>query len=119
MPLQGGQQSARGRIPELDCLVNRTRGQGLSIRTPCYAGNSTFMFATHWSLPNRQPKITGRRGFIYLPTSFLLVYWVIGCGQEDWVFFIKLWIRDLFPAIASKPKRSGGHQSGSKMIVAV
>src|SRR6516164_150436 len=118
MPLQSGQQFARGRLPELDRLVTRTRGQDLAIRTPGYAGNRTRMFALHRSLPERQPKIAGQVGFIYLPASFLLIYWVNGCGQKDWVFFIELWIHDFFPTIAGKSKRSSGHQSGSKMISA-
>ena len=37
VPLQGRQQFARGGLPELHRPVIRTRGQGLSIRTPRYA----------------------------------------------------------------------------------
>src|SRR5271165_954023 len=36
VPLQAGQQFARGGVPELHCLVTRARCQGLSIRTPRY-----------------------------------------------------------------------------------
>jgi hypothetical protein len=40
-------------------------------------------------LPERQPKIAGQGGFIYLPASFLLLYWVSEWGQEDWIFFFE------------------------------
>src|SRR5271157_4780857 len=74
------------------------------------------MLPIHRTLPERQPTITGGDRFIYLSASFLLVYWIIGCGQKDRVFFIELWIHDLFPTIAGKPKRSSGHQNGSKIL---
>jgi hypothetical protein len=59
-----------------------------------------------------------RGGVIYLPASFLLVYWVTRWGQADWVFFFELWIHNLFSTIATKPMRPSGHQSGGKMISA-
>src|ERR1700693_320125 len=76
------------------------------------------MLAKDRSLPEGPPKITDQGGFIYLLASFLFVYRVVGCAQKDRIFFIELWIHNLFPTEAGKPKRSRCHHSGSKVISA-